>query len=217
MLVQPMIGSWQPPRIERIAAYELRRLAVLPVAGLAGDLHQDLGRGALAVEIVGSLAGDEARDDFLAQVRGQFLAGDPVDFVADIVKESQLERVLIEELAVEEVAGSPDGFRYRIVLREYTEPPPPPAGGGLLGLAGLPDLAGLADIEGEIGKLAAAGLDLLDLPAIAAGIPNVGDLLAPLQPAAQKLEQALAQAGGLLGPIGTLLGVPAGGGAPGGG
>ncbi|HYV47220.1 MAG TPA: hypothetical protein VFA20_20315, partial [Myxococcaceae bacterium] len=64
MLVSPMIGSWQPPRIERIASLESRRLAALPVAGLSGDLHQDLGRGALAVEIVGSLVGDEARDDF---------------------------------------------------------------------------------------------------------------------------------------------------------
>jgi len=65
MLVRPMIGGWEPPRIERIASAESRRLAVLPVPGLSGDLHQDLGRGALAVEIVGSLAGDEARDEFL--------------------------------------------------------------------------------------------------------------------------------------------------------
>ena len=195
MLVRPMIGGWEPPRIERIAAKESRHLAVLPVPGLSGDLHQDLGRGALAVEIVGSLAGDEARDDFLKQVREKFLAGDPVDFVADIVKESELERVLIETLEVEEVAGAPDAFRYRIVLREYTEPPEPPAPSADFGL----------DLDAELDGLADLGLDLLDLPAIAADIPQIGDVLAPIKPAAENLKQALSGAGSLLGPLDSLL------------
>jgi len=195
MLVRPMIGGWEPPRIERIAAKESRHLAVLPVPGLSGDLHQDLGRGALAVEIVGSLAGDEARDDFLKQVREKFLAGDPVDFVADIVKESELERVLIETLEVEEVAGAPDSFRYRIVLREYTEPPEPPAPAADFGL----------DLDAELDGLADLGLDLLDLPAIAADIPQIGDVLAPIKPAAENLKKALSGAGSLLGPLDSLL------------
>ena len=190
-----MIGGWEPPRIEHIAAREARRLAVLPVPGLSGDLHQDLGRGALAVEIVGSLSTDEARDEFLKAVREKFLAGDPVDFVADIVKESELERVLIEELRMEEVAGDADGFRYRIVLREYTEPPEPPSPAADFGLELDPDLDLLADL----------GLDLLDLPAIAADIPKVGDVLAPLKPAAETLSQAVAQAGTLLDPLKNLL------------
>ncbi len=163
--------------------------------GLSGDLHQDLGRGALAVEIVGSLAGDETRDDFLKQVREKFLAGDPVDFVADIVKESELERVLIETLEVEEVAGAPDSFRYRIVLREYTEPPEPPAPAADFGLDLDADLDGLADL----------GLDLLDLPAIAADIPQIGDVLAPIKPAAENLKEALSGAESVLAPLDSLL------------
>ncbi len=196
MLVRPMIGGWEPPRIERIAAREARRLAVLPVPGLSGDLHQDLGRGALAVEIVGSLNTDEARDEFLKAVREKFLAGAPVDFVADIVKESELEQVLIEELRMEEVAGDPDGFRYRIVLREYTEPPEPPSPAADFGL----------ELDPDLDLLAGLGLDLLDLPAIAADVPKIGDVLAPLKPAAQTLGQVVAQAGTLLDPLKTLLG-----------
>lgn len=195
MLIRPMIGGWEPPRIERIAAKESRHLAVLPVPGLSGDLHQDLGRGALAVEIVGSLAGDEARDDFLKQVREKFLAGDPVDFVADIIKESELERVLIETLEVEEVAGAPDSFRYRIVLREYTEPPEPPAPAADFGL----------DLDAELEGLADLGLDLLDLPAIAADIPQIGDVLAPIKPAAENLKEALSGAESVLAPLDSLL------------
>ena len=113
MLVRPLIGGWSPPSIERIASFESRRLAVLPVPGLSGDLHQDMGRG--------SLATDETRDTFLKDIREKFFAGEPVDFVADIAKESELEQVLIEELRFEEVASDADMFRYRIVLREYTE------------------------------------------------------------------------------------------------
>jgi len=191
-----MIGGWEPPKIERIAAAEHRRLAVLPVPGLSGDLHQDLGRGALAVEIVGSLQGDEARDTFLKDIREKFLAGEAVDFVADIVKESELEQVLIEILEVEEVAGDADAFRYRIVLREYTEPPEPPAPTADFGL----------DLDAELDALADLGLDMLDLPAIVADIPQIGDLLQPIKPAAENLKQSLSQAGTLLNPLRDLLG-----------
>jgi hypothetical protein len=196
MRVRPLIGGWSPPNIERIGAFEYRRLAVLPVPGLSGDLHQDLGRGALAIEIVGSLATDDARDQFLKDVREKFLAGAPVDFVADIAKESELERVLIEELRMEEVADDPDMFRYRIVLREYTEPPEPPAPGLDLGV----------DLGVDLDALAAAALDALDLPALLGEVPQVGQILEPLKPAAEALKGAVSQATGVLAPIGSLLG-----------
>lgn len=194
MLVRPMIGSWEPPRIERIVSLESRRLAALPVAGLSGDLHQDLGRGALAVEITGSMVGDEARDEFLKELRARFLEGEPVDFVADIVKESKLEQVLIGELEFEESSSTPDVFRYRIVLREYTEPPEPPA--AELG----------AELDAELDLEAALGLDLLDLPAITADVPKVGDLLAPVKTAADSLTESLSGAAALLTPLSDLFG-----------
>jgi hypothetical protein len=236
MRVRPIIGGWSPPNIERIAAFERRRLAVHAVPGLSGDLHQDMGRGALAIEIVGSLATDEGRDQFLKDVREKFLAGAPVDFVADIAKESELERVLIEELRMEEVAGDADMFRYRIVLREYTEPPGSAgsglglgAGAGLglgagagLGLGagaglGLGAGAGLglgagpgfdlgAELGAELDALAALGLDALDLPALIVDVPSVGEILEPLKPAAQALEAVASKAPSVLAPIEKLLG-----------
>ena len=196
MRVRPLIGGWAPPNIERVAAFESRRLAVLPVPGLSGDLHQDLGRGALAVEIVGSLATDDARDQFLKDVREKFLAGDPVDFVADITKESQLEQVLIEELRLEEAADDADMFRYRIVLREYTEPPEPPAPGLDLG----------ADLGAELDGLASLGLDALDLPALLGDVPQVGQILEPLKPAAESLKSAVGQATTVFEPLKSLFG-----------
>jgi hypothetical protein len=188
-----MIGGWEPRGIEAIVSEETRRLVPLAIPGLAGDLHQDLGRGAQALCIVGSLSGDEARDDFLKDLRTRFKDGAPVDFVADIVGESELERVLIREFRLEERAGSPDSFRYEMVLVEYTEPPEPPSPGLDLGLDDL----GL-DID--------LGLDLLDLAGMLGSVPPLGDLLAPVQEGAAGLKQALGGAGSLLAPMQRLFG-----------
>lgn len=195
MLIRPMIGRWEVPHIEAIASREARRLAVLPVPGLSGDLHQDLGREALEVELHGSLSGDQARDDFLKELRSQFLAGDPVDFVADIVNESELEQVLITAFELQESADRPEEFRYRLVLREYTEPPEPPGLGEGFGL----EVDDLLDLDVDL------GLDLLDLPGLLVDVPQVGDLLSPVESAAQGLKDTLASAGELLSPLDGLL------------
>lgn len=188
MIVRPVIGGWEVPRIERIESHERRRLARLPVPGLLGDLQQDLGTASLAVEIRGSLQGDEARDDFLNSIREQFRAGDPVSFVADITTATELEQVLIEELEVEEVNESADSFRYRIVLREYVEPPEPPAPIDDLGL----------DLGVDLDDLASLGLDGLKLPDLLGDIPTLGDPVAPLQPALEGVKSATAPLSSLL-------------------
>lgn len=180
MVIRPMIGSWEVPRIESIRTVESRRLARIPVPGLLGDLHQDLGSAGLAVEISGSLHGDEARDDLLGEVRDMFRAGDPVAFVADIVAGAELEQVMIEELELEEVNQSAGGFRYRIVVREHVEPPEPPSA--------LDDLG--ADLAPELGDLADLGLDGLALPDLLGAVPDLADPVAPILPALDSVEEA---------------------------
>jgi hypothetical protein len=195
MLVRPMLGGWEPTGIEAVDAWEARRLSQLPVPGLAGDLHHDMGRASLVVRLRGTLAGDEARDTFLKELREKFQAGEPVDFIADIVNESDLERVVIAHFDVAERAGDPDGFHYDIVLREYVEPPEPP--GFDLGLDDL-DLGLDLDID--------LGLDLLDLPGLLFDVPEVGPLLEPVKTAADELGAALSEAGSLFSPLDDLLG-----------
>jgi hypothetical protein len=196
MLVRPMLGGWEVPRIEGIRSWETRRLATLPVPGLSGDLHQDLGRGAIVIELSGSLSGDEARDVMLQEVRTKFLAGDPVDFVADIIGESELEQVLIERLHFAEHAAEPGGFRYSLRLREYTEPPEPPGFGEDFGL----------DVDLDLGLDIDLGLDLLDLAGLLGDVPEIGDMLTPVKVAAEGLKSALAEAGSLFEPLDELLG-----------
>jgi hypothetical protein len=183
-----MIGEWEVPRIERLETLEERRIARLPVPGLLGDIQQDLGAASLSVEICGSLQGDEARDSFLDSLRKSFRAGEPVTFAADITRASELDRVLIDELELEEVNRSAGGFRYRIVLREYVEPPqPPPA---------VDDLG--ADLGPDLDSLASLGLQGLNLPDLLGGIPNVANPVPPLQGALGAVQSATGQLPGLL-------------------
>lgn len=188
MIVRPVIGEWQVPSIERIQTLEERRIARLPVPGLLGDIQQDLGAASLTVEISGSLHGDEARDDFLQKLRDAFRAGDPVSFAADITTASELDRVLVDELELEEVNDSADGFRYRIVLREYVEPPAPPPPVDDLGL----------DLGADLDDLASLGLDGLNLPDLLGGVPDVANPVPPLQGALAAVRSATSQVPGAL-------------------
>jgi hypothetical protein len=189
VIIRPMIGAWEPASIERVDVVERRRLAQLPVPGLQGDLHQDLGTSSLTVAITGSLQGDEARSAFLEELRAAYLTGDPVSFVADITESSELEEVLIVGFDLSETNVWGDEFRYRIVLREYVEPPEPP---GL-----LDDLGG--DLLGDLSALAGSLLDALDLAGLLGTVPDIADPTAPLRPALEGVRGALEGLPDLLG------------------
>ena len=93
------------------------------------------------------------------------------------------------------IRDRPDEFRYRLALREYTEPPEPPGLGDDFGL----DVDALLDLDVDI------GLDLLDLAGMLGDVPEVGDLLAPVEQAAQGLQATLASAGTVLAPLDGLF------------
>jgi hypothetical protein len=180
VIITPMLGDWEVPRIESIRTLESRRIATLGVPGLLGDLQQDLGTDSLVVELCGSLHGDQARDDALTALREKFRAGEPVDFVADIVTATELEQVLILSLDTIEGNDAAEGTRYRIVLREYVEPPAPPTP--------IDDLG--ADLDAELDLLAELGLDGLELPDLLGAIPSVGNPVEPMRPALKSVDDA---------------------------
>jgi hypothetical protein len=195
MIVRPMIGEWEVPRIERIQTLESRRLARLSVPGLQGDLHQDLGNHSVVVEISGSLHGDAERDDFLDRVREPFKAGDPVAFVADITSATELEQVLIEHIDLAEGSDHADSFRYTIRLRQYVDPPSPPSP--------IDDLG--ADLGAELDALAALGDLGLELPNLLGDIPSIGDPTPPLREALSAVESAVAPLNDLLAELGGVF------------
>lgn len=175
MKIKPMIGEYEVPGLERIGAQERRRLREIPVPGLGGSYHQDMGAHPLALRLEGSVQGDDNRDGFLDKVRGMFAAGDPVDFVADIITATAIEKMIIAGLQVEESSETPDTFRYAITLVQYTEPPPDPA----------PDDQA-ADIASEADLLS----KVADIPDLLSA-PNFGDPTPPLRGALDGFKNAM--------------------------
>lgn len=137
MKIKPMLGTFPIGGIEYIESSESRALVEHSVPGLAGNYFQDMGTVPNTIVIVGSKNGDEPRDEFLNGIREIFNKGEPTTFVADINTATDITDVVIEDLQIAEVGGSPDSFRYMIKLRKYIKPPEPPATGfldqGILG------------------------------------------------------------------------------------
>lgn len=176
-----MIGELEVPGLERIGAAERRRLREIPVPGLDGSYHQDLGNHPLALVLEGSVQGDEGREDFLTSVRDMFKAGEPVDFVADIVTATSIEKMIVTGLKVDESADKTDELRYAITLVQYTEPPPDPA----------PDDLGL-----DIGLEADFLNGLMEIPNLFS-LPDFGDPTPPLKTALDGFKEGMKGFSGL--------------------
>jgi hypothetical protein len=198
MKVKPMLGDWEVPHIAAIRSAERRAFAELPVPGRAGSVFQDLNAGPVRIAIEGSLYGDEARDDFLAEVRGKFKAGEPVTFVADIVTATEVQYVIVEELRFQESGVRPDQADYFLVLRESPPPPPPPDPLGGLD-AGLLDQAGsfLDSVTGALGAL-----DMLG------SIPDLGNPTEPLMGLLDDFGSVTEGLPGLMDSLTALIGEP---------
>lgn len=199
MNVKPMLGDWEIPNIASIRTLERRAFVELPVPGRVGSLFQDLNSTPTRIAIAGSLFGDQNRDDFLEQVRGKFMAGAPVTFVADIVTATEVQHVIVETLDFRESAERPDETHFLVVLRE--SPPPPPSGNPLGALdAGLDlDAAGMLDtVTGALGVLDGLG-----------SVPDLADPTPPLAGALDGVSAATAGLGDALTPLTDLFAPPA--------
>lgn len=123
MTIKPILDKWELKGIQHINTTENRALVEHKIPGLSGSFLQDMGEMPTSVIIYGTLHGDEVRDEFLGELRKKFVVGKPVPFMADIIAETDVKEVIITELQVSEVAGSPDQCRYQIKLTEYISPP----------------------------------------------------------------------------------------------
>lgn len=191
MKAKPMLGDFEIDGIHAVESFERRVLAEHRVPGLAGSYLQDMGTEANLVVITGSKSGDDARDDFLQHMRDIFNKGEPVTFTADINTATDLTDVLIEDLQVAEIGGSPDSFRYTIALRKYVKPPEPPPS-GLLDAGILDDASKLVDAVSTIDKLGS--------------IPNIGDPTKPLNGAMDQVQAAASPLSGIVDRVTALFG-----------
>jgi hypothetical protein len=196
MKVKPLLGDWEIPHIEIIRTAEQRNFVEMAVPGRVGSTYQDMNTSPTNIVIVGSLYGDEARDEFLETVRDKFKSGEPLTFVADIITATEIQYVIIESLRFEENGARTDQMDYVISLKESPPPPPPPDPLGGLDAGLLDQAAGF--VEGVTGALDA--LDAL------ANVPNFGDPTEPLSGALDGVGAALGSLGDITGALDDLFG-----------
>jgi hypothetical protein len=150
-----MLGDVELQLVQDISINGDQVLEQHAVPALEGDFLQRLGRRATRIELTGVLLGTDVRKS-LNDVRAKFRAAEPVTFVADIATATRVGQVLIEDLGVRELAGTPERYEYALGLREFI-PPPKEATEGTSNVDASAQTEGL-DLTGSL----IAGLAALD-------------------------------------------------------
>jgi hypothetical protein len=119
-----MLDDIELQHVQKVEAEDEQVLAQHGVPALEGDFLQDLGRRVTRFVLTGVMAGNEAGEK-LKTLRLKCRNAEPLSFVADIATATTVDKVLIEEFGVREVAGKPARFEYQLVLREFLPPPSP--------------------------------------------------------------------------------------------
>ncbi len=175
--MRPMLDDIELIQVQEVGTYDRRVLAEHKPPGMAGSLLQNLGRRPARVVLWGVATGDKALE-FTQKLDDKFRAGKPVPFIADIVAESQIQQVSIDDLRFQDLAGKPERFAYVLTLREFIKPVEPEE-------ASLLDDSILSDAQSLINSIT-AGLDIAQ--AFATGIerfiPTFSTLLNRVQQAA---------------------------------
>lgn len=194
--------------------HDLRQRTVSqPVAGLAGDVQQHLGRASHQIELAGVLIGEGVRDT-LSDLQDKIATGEELSFSADMTTALELERVVVVAAEIQELAGQPDRFEFRLLLRESPPLPEPAELSPFGGLDGL-DLGFDTDILGDIADMAGDLQDAIDtvndvlgqLEALAAlGDLGLDNPLSPIQDQAGRIAEVGAGAVGAASALSSLLG-----------
>lgn len=181
--MRPMLNDLELPNVQEVATYERRTLAEHKPPGMDGSLLQNLGRRPTRLVLWGVAASPEARD-VIEKLDGKFRAGEPMDFTADIVADAALEKIVIDDLKVQELAGKPERFAYVLTLREYIKPVIPEETSSL-------DLGILDEAKNLVNDLT-KGLDIGTefVTGLEKFVPTFGDLLTRLQQFAQTVRRA---------------------------
>lgn len=143
MALKPMLDSLELPQVQEIGTYDHRALAEHKPPGADGSHLQNLGRRPTAVALWGVATGPDA-PTFVDGIETRYRAGLPVDFVADITTDTGIDKVVIDDLQLQELAGKPDRTAYVLTLRQFLAPLEP-EDVTLLDTSILDEAAGLVD------------------------------------------------------------------------
>jgi outer membrane protein OmpA-like peptidoglycan-associated protein/peptidoglycan hydrolase-like protein with peptidoglycan-binding domain len=132
MPAKPMLDDVELQQVQKIESEDEAAVQQHSIPALEGDFLQDLGRRSTRIDLTGVLTGPDAGKG-LQKLREKFQKAEPMSFVADIATATVVDKVMIEQMEVEELAGKPERFAYALSVLEFvpppepeTEPPPPP-------------------------------------------------------------------------------------------
>jgi hypothetical protein len=148
-----MLDDLELPQVQAVTTCDNRYLAEHKPVGMKGSFLQNLGRKPTRVVVWGVVTGTTS-DDFAKKLDDKFRKSAPVPFVADIVSDSRIDQVLIDDLRLEQLAGKPERYGYILTLREFVKPVAP-ADVSALDTDILDDAKGLVD--GIVDGLSLAG------------------------------------------------------------
>ena len=100
---------------------EKREIVEHRIPGMEGGVLQDMGRSPVRIDFDGLVYGKDAKE-VLKELRARFKAGKPMPFTSDLTAVTDITQVIIEDLEIFDVSGSPQNYKYRVKLREYIPP-----------------------------------------------------------------------------------------------
>jgi hypothetical protein len=174
--VRPILDDLELPQVQEIGTYDRRALAEHQAPGADSSQLQDMGRRPTRVALWGVATGDDG-PAFVGKLEEKFRAGTPFDFVADITTDADVEKVVIDDLQLQELAGRPDRTAFVLSLRQSLEPAEPE------------DLAAVdADVVGDAAGLMDGLIDGLAIgPEFATGLEKFVGVLSGFLERLQKL------------------------------
>jgi len=122
--MKPMLDDLELPLVQEIATHDRRVLAEHKPPGMEGSLLQNLGRRPARLALWGVATGEDAQET-IEKLDEKFRLGGPFAFTADISADSEIDRMVIDDFQVQEIAGKPQRFAFTLTLREYIEPVEP--------------------------------------------------------------------------------------------
>lgn len=151
------IGKVELRATRGLRSGETRRRVVQGSPGQQGAVAQELGSEPTWFVVEGALFGPDAAAD-LETLRAAWQKGEPQALAAEIASGTTVTEVVIEDLAVDQRAGTKDRFDLVLRLREHTAPPEK-KGAGLAAVGG-----GVMKDAGRWMKVAGAVLRVVQDP-----------------------------------------------------
>jgi hypothetical protein len=119
-----MLDDLELPQVQEIGTYDRRVVAEHHAPGRDGSGLQDLGRRPTRIALWGVATGDDAAA-FVDKLEAKLRAGTPFDFVADITTDTEVRKVVVDDLRLQEIGGRPDRTAFVLSLRQFLEPAEP--------------------------------------------------------------------------------------------